>query len=115
MAEYLVLIYEDEKGYEAADEAAMHKVMDAHMKFGEKHGAVLRGGNALESTSTATSIRRGASGELNVTDGPFSETKEGLGGFYVIEAPDLDAALLIARDVPAAFGGVEVRPIRVFD
>jgi hypothetical protein len=115
MAEYLVLIYEDEKGYETADAATNKQVMDAHMKFGEKHGAVLKGGHALESTSTATSIRKGASGELNVTDGPFSETKEGLGGFYVIEAPDLDAALAIAKDVPAFFGGVEVRPIRVFD
>ena len=115
MAEYLVLIYEDEKKSEAADEVAMKGVMDAHMAFGEKHGAILRGGNALESTSTATTIKKGADGKLNVTDGPFSETKEGLGGYYVIEAADLDAALVIARDVPAAFGGVEVRPIRVFD
>jgi len=115
MAEYLVLIYEEEKSYEAADEATMKRVMDGHMKFGEKHGAVIKGGNALESTSTATSVRKGATGDLNVTDGPFSETKEGLGGYYVIEAADLDAALVIARDVPAEFGGVEVRPIRVFD
>jgi hypothetical protein len=115
MAEYLVLIYEDEKAWEAADEATTKKIMDGHMQFGEKHGAVIRGGQALESTSTATSVRKGSAGELNVTDGPFSETKEGLGGFYVIEAPDLDAALLIARDIPAEFGGVEVRPIRVFD
>jgi hypothetical protein len=111
MAEYLVLIYEDEKAWASADETATKKVMDGHMQFGE----ILKGGHALESTSTATSIRKGAAGELNVTDGPFSETKEALGGFYVIEAPDLDAALLIARDVPAEFGGVEVRPIRVFD
>jgi hypothetical protein len=115
MAEYLVLIYGDEKVWETADEAATKAVMDGHMAFGEKHGAVIRGGNALESTSTATSIRKGASGEFSVTDGPFSETKEGLGGYYVIEAPDLDAALLVAKDIPAEFGGVEVRPIRVFD
>ena len=50
-----------------------------------------------------------------MTDGPFGETKEALGGYYIIEAPDLDAALEIAKDVPADFGGVEVRPIRVFD
>ena len=115
MAEYLVLIYEDEKAWESADEAAIKRIMEGHNKFGEKHGAAIRGGNALEATSTATSVRKGSSGDLNVTDGPFSETKEALGGYYVIEAPDLDAALVIARDIPAEFGGVEVRPIRVFD
>jgi len=50
-----------------------------------------------------------------VTDGPFAETKEGLGGYYLIEAANLDDAIAIAKDVPAPFGGVEVRPIRVFD
>ena len=50
-----------------------------------------------------------------MTDGPFAETKEALGGYYLIEAPDLDAAIAIAKQVPAAFGGVEVRPVMVFD
>lgn len=115
MAEYLVLIYGDEKVWENADEAMTKRVMDAHMQFGEKHGASIRGGNALEATSTATTIRKGSTGDLNVTDGPFTETKEALGGYYIIEAPDLDAALKIAGDVPAENGGVEVRPIQVFD
>jgi len=115
MAEYAVLIYENEKAWESADETTSKEVMDGHMQFGEKHGSVIKGGHALEPTSTATSIRKGSSADANVTDGPFSETKEALGGFYVIEAPDLDAALQIAKDIPAAFGGVEVRPIRVFD
>ena len=52
---------------------------------------------------------------MKVTDGPFAETKESLGGFYVIEAPDLDAAIRIAQDIPMPFGGIEVRPIRVFE
>lgn len=61
---------------------------------------------------TATSLRRNSSGEIVATDGPFAETKEALGGYYVIEADDLDAALAVAKQVPAHFGGVEVRPIR---
>ena len=63
---------------------------------------------------TATSIRKNASGEFVTTDGPFAETKEAIGGYYVIEAADLDEAIAIASQVPAEFGGVEVRPIRVF-
>ena len=115
MSEYLILIYGDEKAYETADEATFNKVMADHMAFGTKHANVLRGGNALEPTTTATSIRKGTKGEVSVTDGPFAETKEGLGGYYIVEAADLDGALEIAKDVPADFGGVEVRPIRVFD
>jgi hypothetical protein len=82
------------------------------MKFGENNGASLVGGNALEPSSTATFLRTNASGEVVVTDGTFAETKEVLGGYYLIEAPDLDAALAIAKQIPAEFGGVEVRPIR---
>ena len=82
--------------------------------FQEKHGASLRGGNALQGTSTATTVRPEASGGSTVTDGPFAETKEALGGYYLVEAADLDEALAIAKDVPAPNGGVEVRPIRVF-
>lgn len=60
-------------------------------------------------------MRPDPTGGATVTDGPFAETKEALGGYYLIEAADLDEALAIARDVPAPNGGVEVRPIRVFD
>ena len=83
--------------------------MAAHTEFAQKHGDVLRGGEALQPTGTATSIRDGV-----VTDGPFAESKEALGGYYVIEADDLDQALAVAKDVPAPFGGVEVRPIMTF-
>lgn len=114
MGLYAALIYSDEKAWEKAPETTMTEVMEGHNKFGTTHGPALRGGHALESVSTATSIRA-ASGDFKVTDGPFAETKEALGGFYVFEAPDLDAAIEIAKDIPAPFGGVEVRPIRVFD
>jgi hypothetical protein len=115
MAQYLVLIYEDEASYANADAAVYEQVMKAHNDFGAANGASLRGGNALQPTSTATSIRRDASGNVAVTDGPFAETKEALGGYYVIEAPDLDGAIAVAKQVPARFGGVEVRPVMVFD
>jgi len=108
MGQYLVMIYEDEAGWQAGGPAA-EAGLAAHQAFGEKHKAALRGGQALEPTSTATSIRDGV-----VSDGPFVETKEVLGGYYLIEADDLDAALAIAKDVPAPFGGVEVRPIMTF-
>jgi len=115
MAQYLVLIYEDESGFERGGPEVGGQVMKEHQQFGEDNQAAIQGGNALQSVSTATSIRRDSAGNLSVTDGPFAETKETLGGYYVIEATDLDAAIEIAKQVPARFGGVEVRPIRVFD
>jgi hypothetical protein len=114
MAQYLVLIYSNEASWATTDEAFSAKVMDGHNAFGAKHGASLRGGEALEPTTTATSIRTDATGKSVTTDGPFAETKEAIGGYYVVEADDLDAAIAIAKDIPAPFGGLEVRPIRVF-
>ncbi len=87
--------------------------MEAHNRFAEQTvalGAKLLGGNALQPTTTATSIR----GDV-VTDGPFVETKEALGGYYLIEAADLDQALAVGKLCPAGFGGVEVRPIMTFE
>ncbi len=112
MAQYVVLIYENESDYATASPEVYGEVMDAHNRFAEEyesHGAKLGESHALQGTDTATSIR----GDV-VTDGPFVETKEALGGFYVIEADDLDQATKIAGMVPARFGGVEVRPVMVF-
>jgi hypothetical protein len=109
MAQYLVLIYEREADYADAGPEMWNTVMDAHNAFakavGDLGGSIL-GGNALQPTTTATSIRNG-----EVTDGPFVETKEALGGYYLVEARDLDQALEIGKLCPAMFGGVEVRPI----
>ena len=110
MAQYLILIYENEAEYVAAPPAVLDEVMQAHNRFAEQVGAKMVGGNALRDTSTATSIRNDV-----VTDGPFVETKEVLGGYYLIEANDLDEALAIGKLCPARFGGVEVRPIQVFN
>ncbi len=114
MSKYLILIYEDEAAYATASPEVMAEVMQAHDDFSagvEPLGAKLLGGEALELTPTATSVRGGS----EVTDGPFAETKEALGGYYLIDAPDLDTALAVAKSCPARFGGVEVRPVRTFD
>lgn len=113
MAKYLILIFGDEAAAPAAGEEAFNELLTAHMAFtgriAELGGKSL-GGEALQPTQTATTIRDGV-----VTDGPFIETKEALGGYYVVEAPDLDTALAIAKECPAPAGGVEVRPVWEFD
>jgi hypothetical protein len=109
MAEYLILIYENESEYSNPTPEVWQQAMEAHGRFAEQVvelGAKMLGGNALQTTPTATSIR----GDV-VTDGPFAETKEALGGYYLIDAADLDQALAVAKLCPAPYGGVEVRPI----
>ena len=113
MSQYLILIYEDEAGYATATPEVLGEVMEAHNQFTaavETTGAKIVGGEALQPTTTATSVRGS-----DVTDGPFVETKEALGGYYLIEAPDLDTALAVGKLSPARFGGVEVRPVMTFD
>jgi hypothetical protein len=109
MAQYMILIYEQEKPYQDLDQATEQQIIDMHTRFfgqvGELGGKVA-GGERLEPSETATTIRSDV-----VTDGPFAETKEILGGYYIIEARDLDHALEIAKLCPAPFGGVEVRPV----
>ena len=115
MAQYLVLIYEDQDGYATAAPEVWNEVKQAHGKLMTDIGDKIVGGNALEPTTTATSIRRDDRGDYTVTDGPFAETKEALGGYYLFEAADLDEAIALAKQVPARFGGVEVRPVMVFE
>jgi hypothetical protein len=115
MSEYLLLIFNDEAAAASAAPAVGTAMLEEHVKFQQKHADALRGGNALQPTATATTIRSGSDGGSTVTDGAFAETKEALGGYYLVEAADLDQALAIAKDVPRDDGGaVEVRPIRVF-
>jgi hypothetical protein len=109
MTQYLILIYENEAEYQDMTPEQGQQIFEAHNRFSEQvgeRGATILGGNALEPTATATTVR-----DDIVTDGPFAETKEVLGGYYLIDARDLDHALEIAKLCPAPYGGVEVRPI----
>ena len=114
MAKYLLLIYGDEQRWDA-ETAGQRTAKDAaHRAFAEAAGAGLLTGAELESSATATTLRATTGERPTPTDGPFLETKEALGGFYVVEAPDLDAALALAGRLPelrSGHGGVEVRPI----
>jgi len=114
MAKYLILIYEDEAGYAAAGDEGFQAAMSAHQEFGQWLGSRLLGGDALQPQATATTIRADGVGGQVVSDGPFAETKEALGGYYLVEAADLDEAIEIGKRCPAPHGGVEVRPVMVF-
>ncbi|MFY9784056.1 MAG: YciI family protein [Acidimicrobiales bacterium] len=115
MSEYLILIYGDESQWMTPPPGAVDKMMKEHEEFAKRNGQSLRGGNALQPTSTATSLRESSPGQFVVTDGAFAETKEALAGYYLVEAANLDEALALAKQIPSPFGGIEVRPVRVFD
>lgn len=109
--QFLLLIYENEQrfatGYNPGE-------MQEYQDFGKQNSDAIKGGNALQPTNSAQTVRV-RNGKTLTTDGPFAETKEQLGGFYLIEAPDLATAAAIAAKIPAArFGSVEVRPIMTF-
>lgn len=110
--QYMFLLYDDEKWYDEMTPDSFSTEMDLHAAFSaavQAVGARILGGNALERSSMSTVVHRSPGGEPLVTDGPFLETKEALGGFYVIEAADLDQALALARTCPSAH--IEVRPV----
>lgn len=115
MPRYIVLIYADENAARTPEEGQAE--MERYNAYGsmlEERGGML-GGDALHPTSTATTVRL-RDGEVLTTDGPFVETKEALGGYYLIRADDLDTAIELAAQCPgAATGAVEVRPVMEFD
>ena len=112
---YLILIYGDEKAATKMSEADMQKEMAAYGEYTAKLAAakVSVGGAALHPSHTATTVRvRG--GKIATADGPFAETKEQLGGYYFLDAPNLDEAVKWAAQCPGAKAGcVEVRPIAI--
>ena len=113
--QYLLLIYSDERANAALPREQVSEIVGAYMAYGEalRDAKVLVGSNRLRATSAATTVRV-VDGRTQVLDGPFAETKEQLGGYYLIDVPDLDAALSWAARCPAArYGTVEVRPIWV--
>ena len=110
---YLCLIYSDEALIRKAPKPDSEKMMAEYMEFTEsiKRSGHLVGGNRLQPIATATSIRT-RNGKTSTTDGPFAETKEQLGGYYLIEARDLNDAIQVASRIPGTrVGTVEVRPI----
>ncbi|MEY9952763.1 YciI family protein [Leifsonia sp. EB34] len=114
MTGYLILIYGDESRWDALDEDARAAVDDAHRAFNEKAGEGVRAAGELQASSTATTLRTGPDGEPRPTDGPFSESKEVVGGFYLIEAESQEAAVALAASLAEArqgHGGIEVRPL----
>ena len=119
MAKYLILIYGDEAQWEAESQDDRQRKGEAHGAFAARAtssaGTAIVDGGELEPSSTATSLRARSTGGPSVTDAPFLETKEVLGGYYVLEAPDLDQALALAKllpEVSVAHSGVEIRPVR---
>lgn len=115
MAQYMFLLYDDESWYDDLTQDKWDDAMKIHTEFAEAvaaAGARVLGGEALERSTTATTVRRNwddLAAAPVVSDGPFIETKEALGGFYLIEARDLDQALELAKICPSA--GIEVRPL----
>ena len=109
--QYLLLIYENEPRYNQGYPAAE---LGEYQAFGKEFAAAIKGGNALQPTNTAATVRV-RDGKPLATDGPFAETKEQLGGYYLVEAAGRDEAVAIAGKIPGArFGSVEVRPIQKF-
>lgn len=110
---YLLLIYGEEGRWEKVSDKDRDAITQEYAQFSRDIAASghYKGGNELHSTSKATSVRV-RDGKRLVTDGPFAETKEALGGYYLVEATDLDEAIALAARIPSArWGTIEVRPI----
>lgn len=110
---YLLLIYSDETRWPTLPQAELEKLMAEYAQFTMeiKRSGHLLDNARLERTATASTIRI-RDGKMSTTDGPFAETKEQLGGFYLIEARDLNEAIQIGARIPGArFGSIEVRPV----
>jgi hypothetical protein len=115
--QYLLLIYDPEKAWTDMAEAERNKMFHEYMTLTQdmKTAGQHLAGNALQPVHTATTVRV-RDGKVSITDGPFAETREQLGGFYLIEAKDLDEATKLAARIPSArIGSIEVRPIMNFD
>ena len=109
--QYLLLIYDNERRYSQGYDQSELKEYQA---FGQKFAKAIQGGHALQPTPTAKTVRL-RNGKPSINDGPFAETKEQLGGYYLVEAHDINEATNIAAKIPGArFGSIEVRPIMTF-
>jgi hypothetical protein len=114
MAKYMVLIFGDEAEWRAMSSDEEAKIDKAHRAFTAKAGTAIMAAGQLEPSETSTSLRADAAGQVAITDGPFLEAKECLGGFYLLEADDLDQVISLAsglHEVHAGHSGVEIRPL----
>jgi hypothetical protein len=114
---YVMLIYGNEANAATASQTEQAAEMEAYNAFGREvsERGVMLGGEALQPTSSATTVRVRDSKTLT-TDGPFAETKEQLGGFYMLQCKDLDEAIEFAAKIPGAqYGSIEIRPVMEFD
>ena len=110
---YMLLIQDSEKTWGSLSQDEQKRIMAAYRRFTEEIRASgqYRAGSQLQPTSTATTVRV-RNGKRLVTDGPFAETREQLGGYYLIEAKDLDEAIGLAERLPSArMGTIEIRPL----
>ncbi|WP_431204727.1 YciI family protein [Bradyrhizobium betae] len=115
--QYLLMIYQNEVEYAKNDVATSQKMLAEYQTFtqGIVQSGNFKAGDRLQPTTTATTVRV-RDGKTLTTDGPFAETREQLGGYYLVEAKDLNAAIEIAARIPSArIGSIEVRPIWVYD
>lgn len=118
MPKYAALIYGEEMDPSQGSPEDAMGVIGEYMEFGQNNESAIAGGEALHDSSTATTVRveGGKGGNVVVTDGPFAETKEVLGGFYLLDVADLDEAIKVAQQIPGAWHGrIEVRPVMEFD
>jgi hypothetical protein len=112
--QFLLLVYEQEKRWAKLSEAERNSEYKEYGAFGQEFAQAIRGSNALQPTPTAKTVRV-RNGKHQVTDGPFAETKEQLGGYYLVEASDAEEAIAIAAKIPGArSGSIELRPIMTF-
>ncbi len=114
MANYLILIYGDEQRWDTMSAERMQEIDEGHRVFRERAGAAIRASGQLESSSSAATLRAGDGEKPLIVDGPFLETKEVVGGFYVIEAADRDEAIALASalaEVRHDHSAVQVQPL----
>jgi hypothetical protein len=114
MAKYLVLICGDEQKWAETTPEWGQKNAEGHRAFAAAAGAAVIGGHELEPAAKAITVRADSTGRPKATDGPFIESKEVIGGYYLLEAADMDAAIALAGQIPEAsapFSGVEIRTI----
>lgn len=109
--EFLTLIHEDKNGWESLSDEEGQAIMERYMTFSKRDEVV--GGAELEDTGTATTVRV-RDGDRLITDGPYAEVKEALGGYFILECDSIDEACRLAAEIPAAeHGAIEVRPVNV--